>query len=94
MAVQKKKKVDRAALSSSFMRIPRMKVEVARSLIDAGVSEIFQLEGRSPETLFAELKKKRDDVPDEHLAYFRMAVYFAENQPPDRKMMHPSCWMD
>lgn len=71
-----------------------MKVEVARSLIDSGVNEIFQLEGRSPETLFSELKKRRDDVPAEHLAYFRMAVYYAENDPPDRKKMHPACWMD
>lgn len=94
MAVQKKKKVDYAALNSSFMRIPRMKVEVARNLIDAGVNEVFELEGRSPDMLFAELKKRNTDLPNDHLAYFRMAVYFAENQPPEREKMHPAYWRD
>ena len=41
---KKKKKVDQVALSSPFMRIPKMDVRVARDLIDAGIIEVYQLQ--------------------------------------------------
>ena len=55
---QKKKKVDQIALSSPFMRIPKMDVRVARDLIDTGIIEIYQLQGRSAESIFEEILKK------------------------------------
>ena len=47
---KKKKKVDRAALASPFMRIPGMYVEAARDLLDLGFSEVYELQdvSRSP----------------------------------------------
>ena len=39
-STKKKKKVDRVALSSPMMRIPRMDVLVARDLIDIGIQEL------------------------------------------------------
>ena len=95
-APKKKKKVDREALNSAFMRIPGMKVEAARDLIDLGLREIYQLQGRAPESLLSDLIKLRE-VPDANslqLPCFRLAVYFAENDPPDRSLLTPDAWQD
>lgn len=89
---KKKKKVDRIALSSPLMRIPRMDVLVARDLIDIGIKELYEIQDRSAESLFEEIKKMRTDTPIYRLAYIRMAIYFAENEPADPKMLHPSLW--
>ena len=91
---KKKKKVDKEALASPKMRIPRMDVRVARDLIDIGVKELYELEGRAPDTVFEEIKKRKPDSPDWILPYLRMAVYFAENEDADPKMLHPQEWMD
>ena len=88
-----KKKVDSEALNSSFMRIPRMKVEVARALLDMGLSQIYELNGRAPEVLFSEATKRKPDTPKDFLAYFNMAVYYAESPEPDLKKMHPCFWL-
>jgi len=92
--VKKKKKVDREALSSAFMRIPGMRVEAARDLLDLGLREIYELQGRAPESLLEDLQKKRD-VPDAEtlkLPCFRLAVYFSENDVPDRSLLTPDAW--
>ena len=60
---KKKKKVDRIALSSPMMRIPRMDVLVARDLIDLGIKEIYELQGRSAESIFEEIKKNEGGYP-------------------------------
>ena len=91
---KKKKKVDKEALASPMMRIPRMDVRVARDLIDLGVKELYELEGRSAETIFEEIQKKKPDLPDWTLPYLKMAIYFAENEEPDQKLLHPQEWMD
>lgn len=78
MAQQKKKETDYTALQSPFMQIPRMKVEVARDLLDAGIQQVYQLQGRSPEVLFEALRTLKKETPQDRLAYFRMAVHFAE----------------
>ena len=91
---KKKKKVDREALSSPMMRIPRMDVLVARDLIDIGMKELYQLQGRSAESLFEEIRKMREDTPEYRLAYLRMAIYYAENDSPDPKLLHPQEWQD
>lgn len=93
MAQSQSNDTDYGALSSPFMRIPRMSVDMARALLDIGVHHIYELEGRSPESLLADLKRIRPEPHEHTLAYFRMAVYFAENQPnPDARQLHPSCW--
>jgi len=76
----KKKKVDYVALNSPFMRIPKMRVEGARALLDLGVKEIYELRGRDPESLFADLKKKRIALPKDILGFFKIAVEFAESE--------------
>ena len=63
-----------------------------RSLLDAGVSEIYHLSGRSAESLFETLRQRRPDAPVEHLAYFRMAIYYAETPEPDPNRLYPASW--
>ena len=87
-----KKKVDRIALASPLMRIPKMDVQVARDLIDIGINELYELEGRAAESLFDEIKKIRPDTPLYRMAHIRMAIYFSENDDPDPKKLHPSEW--
>lgn len=91
---KKEKKTDYVALQSAFMRIPRMRIEVARDLLDLGLSEIYHLQGRSPETLYAELIKRKPDAPRDRLHYFRMAVYYAENDQPEAHKMNTSYWAE
>lgn len=90
----KKKKVDREAMQSAIMRIPRMDVRVARDLIDIGIREIYELQGRSAESLFEEILAVRPETPKYRVAYLRMGIYFSENDPPEASMIHPSVWQD
>lgn len=89
---RKKKKVDREAMQSAIMRIPRMDVRVARDLIDIGIKEIYELQGRSAESLMDEIKDLRPETPEYRLSYLRMGIYFAENDPPEASMLSPSVW--
>lgn len=90
----KQKKADTEALSSAFMRIPRLPVEAARDLLDLGFTQPYQIAGRSPETLFAEIRKRRPDTPGDRLAAFRLAVYVAEHPTDaDKNLLHLSAWM-
>ncbi len=94
MPEKKKKKVDYEALHSGLMHIPRMKTEVARDLIDVGVQEIYELQGRSPEVLFDELRRLKPDAPGDRLAWFRLAVYFSEADHPENARLRPEAWQD
>jgi len=91
---QRKKKVDRESMQSAIMRIPRMDVRVARDLIDIGIKEIYELQGRSAESLMEEIKELKPETPDYRLAYLRMGIYFSENNPPEASKLHPSIWQD
>jgi len=90
---KKKKKVDYEALHAPLMQIPGMKVEVVRALLNADVREIYELSGRSPEVLFEESARKTPELSRDLLPYIRMAVYFAENDPPEASKMNPHSWM-
>ena len=92
MFPQKKKKVDYEALNSSLMRIPHMEVAAARSLINIGIREVYELKGRAPEILFEEARKKNEEIPLDQIRFFRMAVYYAECTNPEAYKMHPSKW--
>lgn len=89
---KKKKKVDYEALNSALMRIPRMDVAAVRNLIDIGIREIYQLQGRAPEVLFEEARAKADNLPEDRIRYFRMAVYYAECSDPEPMKLHPDEW--
>lgn len=91
---QRKKKVDYEALQSQWMQIPRMNVEAARALLDMGLSYHHQIIGRAPEVLFEELRNKKPEAELEVLHRFRMAVYFAENEERDPRLMYPEAWAD
>ena len=90
---KKKKKVDYEALNSQLMRIPRMDVAAAKNLIDIGIRDIFQLEGRAPEILLEEARKHNPEIPDDRIRYFRMAVYFSEASELEMTRMHPDEWL-
>ena len=89
---KKKKKVDYEALNSALMRIPRMDVASTRSLIDIGIREIFELQGRAPEVLLEEARAKNPAIPDNWIRILRMAVYYAEAENPEPRMLHPDQW--
>ena len=91
---KKKKKVDREALASPIMRVPRMDVRAARDLLDIGIRELYQLQGRSAESLMEDIRAKKPDSPDFRLPHLRLAIYFSENEEPDPDKLHPSEWMD
>ena len=67
-------------------------MDVRRDLIDIGIKEIYELQGRSAESLMEEIKDLRPDTPDYRLAYLQMGIYFAENDPPEPSKLHPSFW--
>jgi hypothetical protein len=90
---KKKKKVDYEALNSRLMQIPKMDIASTRDLLDIGIQDVFELEGRSPESLFETIKKKKPEVDPKRLCYLRMGVYFAENKNQlDAKKMTPWAW--
>ena len=91
---KKNKKIDKEAMASPMMRIPRMDVRVARDLIDIGVKELYELQGRAPESLFEEIKKRKIDSPEWRLPYLRMAVYYSENENLEPSKLHPHAWED
>ncbi len=76
----KKKKTDFAALNSPFMRIPGMRVEGARALLDLGNREIYQLRGRDPNSLWEDLKKKRVIENPDIRRLLEIAVEFADSE--------------
>lgn len=77
---KKKQEKDYAALSSDFMKIPRMDVRAARALLDLGFKESFELRGRDPETLLADVLKIRPKTPRDILGAIKLAVDFAERE--------------
>ncbi|NCG08264.1 MAG: Pathogenicity locus [Verrucomicrobia bacterium] len=74
------------------MQIPRMSVEATRNLLDLGIREVFQLQGRAPEVLFEDALEKNEGLPADRVRFFRMAVYYAETEQPDPKQLHPDFW--
>lgn len=87
-----KKKVDYEALNSPLMQIPRMSVDATRTLLDLGIQEVFQLQGRAPEVLFEEARQKNTALPADRIRFFRMAVYYAETEHPESNLLHPDAW--
>ena len=69
-----------------------MDVAAARSLINIGVREIYDLKGRAPEILFEEARQKNEEIPFDQIRYFRMAVYYAECDTAETSKLHPSEW--
>ncbi|MCR5184175.1 MAG: helix-hairpin-helix domain-containing protein [Opitutales bacterium] len=88
------KKIDQEAVLSSFMHVPNMPVKVARWLLDAGYHDLFELQGRSAESLFREIQKV-DFMAESKIALpaLRLAIYYYENRDCiDRKLISLSAW--
>lgn len=72
-----------------------MAIPAARGLLDVGLREVYELSGRSPETLWEDLRKAKPDAPRDLLPFFRLAVYFAENgTDADPKKLTPAAWQN
>ena len=81
------------AVTSSFMRVPRLPLDVARDLLDAGYSRLDQLSGRSAESLLAQIQERnRAADPAVHLPALRLAIYVAETPTPDPKRLFLDQW--
>ncbi|MDP0499488.1 MAG: helix-hairpin-helix domain-containing protein [Verrucomicrobiota bacterium JB022] len=91
---RKKKETDHEALKSPLSRIPGMPIAATRDLIDLGFWNIDELQGRSPETLFDDLRKLRPKTPADRLGALRLAVYFAETPDPDPKKLQVWQWLE
>lgn len=91
---RKKKKVDMEALQSPLKRIPGMDIASVRDLLDIGIHDPEELRGRSPEALFEDILNLREQTPRDRLACLRMAVYYAETDDPDPRLMEPWKWAD
>ena len=92
-SLRKKKKIDYEALRSSIMRIPKMDIAVTRALMDLGIKEIYELEGRDPDLLYQEACKKNREINDYSIRYFRLAVYYSENHNQlNKSKVHPDYW--
>lgn len=76
--IKKKNETDFIALRSSFMRIPRVRVETARALLNLGYKDIFELQGRDPNILFEECMKLMPKTQDWILKDLETVVDFAE----------------
>lgn len=80
------------AVTSSFMRVPRFPVGVARDLLDAGYTQLDQLLGRSAESLLEEIRRRNPAAETSHLPCLRLAIYVAETPQPDPKRLFPDQW--
>ena len=82
------------ALQSPLKRIPGMDLASVRDLIDIGIGDIEELRGRSPEALFEEILNVREQTPPDRLHYLRLAVYYAETDDPDPRLLQAWKWHD
>lgn len=95
MSESAKEKAERRrleAVTSAFMRVPRLPLDVARDLLDAGYSRLDQVSGRSAETLLSEIRKRNPEAPESHLPALRLAIYVAENPRPDPALLFLDRW--
>tara|TARA_B110000438_G_C15736022_1_gene616365 strand:+ start:650 stop:973 length:324 start_codon:yes stop_codon:yes gene_type:complete len=91
---KKKKKIDYEALNSPLSRIPGLDLPTVRDLLDLGIRHTHELRGRSPESLFDDIQKERKNIPADRLWHLRLAVYFSENDEPDRSLLQAWKWKD
>jgi hypothetical protein len=80
------------AVTSAFMRVPRLPLDVARDLLDAGYTRLDQVAGRSAETLLSEIRRRNPEASDSHLPALRLAIYVAETPRPDPSRLFLDRW--
>ncbi len=78
-----------------LQRIPGVGQSIAEDLIGLGVTRISQLRGKNPERLYDRLEKQAGTHVDRCMLYvFRCAVYYAENDRPDPRLLKWWNWKD
>ena len=93
LPLKKKKKVDYEALNSPLMRIPRMDSATSRATSStSALVKSTSCKGARPRCCSRRHELKNQDMPDDRMRYFRMAVYYAETAEPDHAKMHPDEW--
>jgi predicted RecB family nuclease len=91
MAISKAK----ASHKDELQRIPGVGPSIADDLRGIGIRRIADLQGKSPDRLYARSNAKRGMVQDRCLLYvFRCAVYFAETPKPNPKKLDWWAWKD
>ena len=76
-----------------LQEIPGVGPSISQDLQDLNIYRIADLEGKSPEDLYARLCAIRGDHIDRCVLYvFRCAVYFAETNEPDPGLLKWWVW--
>jgi hypothetical protein len=75
--------------------IPGVGPSIKKDLLDIGIKNVHDLNGKNPETLYKNLCKKRNIHIDRCVLYvFRCAVYFAEKKSHDPELLKWWNWKD
>src|SRR4051812_13758409 len=85
----------RAQALKDLQRIPGVGPSLARDLLGLGITRVTQLRGKNPERLYTRLEKQAGTHVDRCVLYvFRCAVYFAETDRPQSRLLKWWNWKD
>ncbi len=85
----------RAAAVRELQVIPGVGPIIARNLVALGISRVAQLRGKNPERLYRRLEAHEGAHVDRCALYvLRCAVYYAENQRHDPRLLKWWNWKD
>jgi hypothetical protein len=85
----------RAKALQDLQRIPGVGPSLACDLFGLGITRVPQLRNKSPERLYARLGKQVGTNVDRCVLYvFRCAVYFAESDQPEPRLLKWWNWKD
>lgn len=80
---------------TELQEIPGVGPSIEKDLLDLGITRVNDLKSRDPETLYNDLMALRKEYIDRCVLYvFRCAVYFAENDKYDPKLLKWWNWKD
>ncbi len=82
-------------ISADLKTIPGVGPSIATCLIDLGFSCVADLRGQSAEHMYDELCRLRRSHIDRCVLYvFRCAVYYAEQEAPEKELLKWWNWKD
>ena len=85
----------RADALKELRRIPGVGPSLAQDLLSLGISRVAQLRRKNPERLYRQLEEKVGAHVDRCVLYvFRCAIYFAESERPDPRLLKWWNWKD
>ena len=78
--------MDRKSVIKDLTTIPGVGKSIAEDLLNIGITQVSDLNGKDPELLFEKSNNFAGVVQDRCLLYvFRCAVYFSETLPEERE---------